>query len=201
MSDVAEFGFAGLAVAPSTHLCAFYGGTAARDDIVVPFLTEGLRTNSKCICILDANAQLGLLARMGGEVDIEGPLERGQLTMASPGEAYLRSGTFSTEEMLEYWETTMSAALDEGTFESARATGEMPNLNRVAQREFFRYEARLNQFVRRYPQVILCLYDLERFSAEVLMDTLRTHPLVLVDGAVHRNPYYIAPDELIAAEG
>jgi hypothetical protein len=201
MSDVAELGFAGLAVAPSTHLCAFYGGTAARDDIVVPFLTEGLRTKSKCICIVDATEQPGLLARMGGEVDIQGALESGQLTMASPGEAYLRSGTFSTDEMLEYWETSMRAALDEGTFELGRATGEMPNLSRVVQREFFRYEARLNQFVRRYPQVILCLYDLERFSAEVLMDTLRTHPLVLVDGTIQRNPYYIDRDEPYGAEG
>jgi hypothetical protein len=45
--------------------------------------------------------------------------------------------------------------------------------------------------------VILCLYDLERFGAEVLMDALRTHPMVVVDGMVHDNPYYLAPGKLL----
>jgi nucleotide-binding universal stress UspA family protein len=49
-----------------------------------------------------------------------------------------------------------------------------------------------------YPQVILCLYDLERFGAEVLMDALRTHPMVIVDGMVHDNPYYIEPGKFLA---
>jgi hypothetical protein len=34
--------------------------------------------------------------------------------------------------------------------------------------EFFRYEARLTSLVARFSQVILCLYDLRRFGAEVL---------------------------------
>jgi hypothetical protein len=67
--------------------------------------------------------------------------------------------------------------------------------------EFFRYEARLNEFIPSYPQVILCMYDLERFGAEVLMDTLRTHPMVIVDGMVHDNPYYIEPGKFLAGRG
>jgi len=30
------------------------------------------------------------------------------------------------------------------------------------------------------------------------MDTLRTHPKVIVDGMVHDNPYYIEPGKFIA---
>jgi hypothetical protein len=46
--------------------------------------------------------------------------------------------------------------------------------------------------------VILCLYDLERFGSEVLMDVLRTHPRVIVDDMVHDNPYYIEPGKYLA---
>jgi hypothetical protein len=43
-----------------------------------------------------------------------------------------------------------------------------------------------------------CLNDLQRFGAEVLMDTLWTHPMVVVvDSMVHDNPYYIDPGELL----
>ena len=198
MTEVAELGFAGLSVPPGTHLCAFCRGPAARDDIVVPFFAEGLRANDKCICVVDEREHPRILGRIADEVDVESSLERHQLEMSSPGETYLRSGSFSTEEMIEFWESKMHDALEGGDFRLGRASGEMPNLSLIGQREFFRYEARINQFIHRYPQVILCLYDLERFNAEVLMDTLRTHPLVLVDGTLHRNPYYIEPDELLS---
>jgi hypothetical protein len=36
--------------------------------------------------------------------------------------------------------------------------------------------------------VVLCLYDLEGMGAEVLMQALRTHPAVIVDGAIHETP-------------
>jgi hypothetical protein len=72
-------------------------------------------------------------------------------------------------------------------------------VNQPARRaEFFRYEAKLNEVIPRSPQVILCLYDLERFGAEVLMDALRTHPIAVADGMVHDNPYYIEPGKFLS---
>lgn len=194
---------------PGTHLCTFYRGSAARDDIVAPFFAEGLRSNDKCIGVLESTDLLGLLARISAEVgvkgspeiDVETSLQQGQLVMTSPAETYLRSGSFSADDMLEYWDTTMHDAVNVGAFRLARATGAMPDMSLVGQREFFRYEARLNQFIGRYPQVILCLYDLERFNAEVLMDTLRTHPRVLIDGTIHHNPYFIEPEDILGDGG
>jgi hypothetical protein len=49
--------------------------------------------------------------------------------------------------------------------------------------------------------VVVRLYDLERFGAEVLMDTLRTHPGVTVGGLIHGNSYYIESGKLVAARG
>ena len=104
--------------------------------------------------------------------------------------------------MLSYWQQAEEMQAQEG-FSMTRATGEMPSvLNQPAGRpEFFRYEAGLNEVIPNYAQVILCLYDLERFGAEVLMDTLRTHPRVVVDGMVHENPYYVEPGKFLARQG
>ena len=63
--------------------------------------------------------------------------------------------------------------------------------------EFFRYEARVTSFVADLPAVFCCLYDLRRFGAEVLIDSLRTHPVVVVDGMVRDNPYSIDPGAFV----
>jgi hypothetical protein len=64
--------------------------------------------------------------------------------------------------------------------------------------ELVGYESELNRFLPRYPQVILCLYDLERFSGDIIIDVLKTHPRVLLGGMVLDNPYYLEPDEFLA---
>jgi hypothetical protein len=60
------------------------------------------------------------------------------------------------------------------------------------------YESELNHFLPRYPQVILCLYDLERFDGEVVVDVLKTHPKLLVGCTMLENPYYVEPEEFLA---
>jgi hypothetical protein len=169
----------------------------------MPFLAEGIRTGQKCICILESLAPADVVARLGSQVDLGRSVETGQLELASPAEAYLRTGKFSTDDMLAYWQDAATATLSGGEFSLTRATGEMPSvLDQPGGRaEFFRYEARLTEFITSFPQVILCLYDLQRFGAEVLMDALRTHPMVVVDGMVHDNPYCIDPSEFLGGTG
>jgi hypothetical protein len=50
-----------------------------------------------------------------------------------------------------------------------------------------------------HPQVILCLYDLQRHGAGILLDLLTTHPKVLLGGIVLENPHYLSPDEYQAS--
>jgi hypothetical protein len=47
--------------------------------------------------------------------------------------------------------------------------------------------------------VILCLYALDSFSGELLVDVLKTHPKVLLAGMVLDNPYYLEPAEFLAS--
>jgi hypothetical protein len=36
-----------------------------------------------------------------------------------------------------------------------------------------------------------------RFSAEVVLDILRTHPMVILEGVLQVNPFFIPPDEFL----
>jgi hypothetical protein len=60
------------------------------------------------------------------------------------------------------------------------------------------YETRLNKFLPSYDDVVVCTYDLNKFSAPVVMDIMRTHPQVIVGGVLQNNPFYVAPEEFLA---
>ena len=45
------------------------------------------------------------------------------------------------------------------------------------------------------PAILMCLYDLQKFGAEMLVEVLRTHPTVLLDRTVIDNPHYLHPTE------
>ena len=201
MTPSVRLGLFNRSVPAGSHVCAFYSDSATRDQIVMPYLAQGLRNGEKCICVLGSLGPKEVLARLGDHVDLDLSVERGQLEVATPGEVYLRTGKFVPDDMLSFWKDAATAA-EAGDYGFARAAGEMPReLDADGRRQFIRYEARLTEFVAELPELILCLYDLRRSGAQVLMDVLRTHPVAVVDGVLHENPYYISPDTLLRGTG
>lgn len=197
--DTVALGVPGVHLRPGDHLCAFYRGPAERDEILVPYLREGVLNGDKCICVVDSTDPEWVLSALS--VDIAPP--RGSddpvLDVRCSKSTYLSDGRFSTTRMLDFWESVVGSAIG-GGFDFARAVGEMSWALRQMPgvEELVGYESELNRFLPRYPQVILCLYDLDRFSGEILIDVLKTHPKVLVGGMLVANPYYLEPDEFLA---
>jgi DNA-binding CsgD family transcriptional regulator len=54
--------------------------------------------------------------------------------------------------------------------------------------DLFLYESALNHAVEQMPAILMCLYDLQKFGADMLVEVLRTHPKVLLDRTVIDNP-------------
>jgi hypothetical protein len=199
MPSSVALGVPGVQIAPGDHICAFYPSLADRDEILVPYLREGLKAGDKCVCVVDASDPEAVLAALSSDIDVGPYLGRHQLEVQRSDETYLRGGAFSTDAMLEFWNQSVGGAVA-GGFSFARAVGEMTWALRQMPgvEELVGYESRLNRFLPRYPQVILCLYELDQFSGEVLVDVLKTHPKVLLGGMVLDNPYYLEPDEFLA---
>jgi hypothetical protein len=59
------------------------------------------------------------------------------------------------------------------------------------------FEARLNYILPRYKDPIICVYDLARFGAAIVVDMLRTHPMVIIGGILQENPFFVPPDEFL----
>jgi hypothetical protein len=152
------------------------------------------------MCIVDDEVE-GVRSALGAAADLSAAIGGRGLDIRSSKETYLRHGTFSTQEMLDFWDDSVGSALNDDGFPFVRSTGEttwtlkeLPGLY-----DFLTYEAELNRFLPRYPQVILCLYDLDHFGGQILVDILKTHPKVLMGGTVLENLHYLEPDEFLAS--
>jgi hypothetical protein len=49
----------------------------------------------------------------------------------------------------------------------------------------------LTGFTPRYPQLLMCLCDLDLFDGEAAMRVLRTHPWIHINGIIVRNSHCI----------
>jgi hypothetical protein len=197
MTESIALGVNGLSIPPGTHICAFFRGIPERDAIMVPYLTEGLRVGHKCMCIIDDGVD-AVRTALEGE---SGAAAADQVDIQPSRDAYLRSGKFSTQDMLDFWDESVGAAVNEQGFPFVRSAGEttwtlreLPDLH-----DFMTYEAELNRFLPRYPQVIMCLYDLDWFGGQILVDILKTHPKVLMGSTILENLHYLEPDEFLAS--
>ncbi|MHA6793150.1 MEDS domain-containing protein [Pseudonocardia bannensis] len=99
------------------------------------------------------------------------------------------------DELPGMWEVIVDSGRSGGTRLGAEASCWLP---RAGQDSLIRYE---NEVARYIPEqlVVLCLYDLNRFGAGVLIDAIRMHPQVIVGAQVIQNPYYRSPEQFVAA--
>jgi hypothetical protein len=188
-----------ISLLPGSHVCAFYRGHDDRDRLLNGYLGAGLTAGDKCICIVDSAGtakHLEALPRARGEPS---PFD-GQLDIHLPESTYLAGGEFTTSDMLTFWTENMVKAEIEG-YSFCRLVGEMTWALRDAPgvEHLVGYESKLNRVTSSYPVVVLCLYDLDKFSGEVVVNVVKTHPQVLVQGILVENPYYVEPGEFLGS--
>jgi hypothetical protein len=63
--------------------------------------------------------------------------------------------------------------------------------------DLIEFETRVNYVTPKYDNIVICAYDLSKFSASVVIDAMRTHPVVIVGGLLHENPFFVPPDQLL----
>lgn len=197
MTGPVPSGIEGIGLQPGSHVCAFYRGDSDRDRLLTGYLGAGLAAGDKCICIVDSAGTAERLGTLPAARDEPGPFG-GQLDIHLPESTYLAGGEFSTSDMLTFWTEAMVKAEIEG-YSFCRLVGEMTWALRDVPgvEHLVGYESELNRVTASSPVVVLCLYDLDRFGGEVVVNVVKTHPQVLITGILVENPYYVAPDEFL----
>jgi hypothetical protein len=183
----------------SCHACAFFHSRDEEYQVLVPFLKDGLEAGDKAFHIVDKKYRAERLSRLEANgVDTTAAEQAGQLEVRAWESAYLRGGRFDQQAMLALIEEVLAAGKKQG-FGLTRlwanmewALEDLPGVHDIVE-----YETRLNYILPKYDDVVVCTYDLMKFSASVVMDILRTHPQVIVGAILRANPYYMPPEEFL----
>jgi signal transduction histidine kinase len=184
------------------HVCLIYKNITEQMAAAVPFIRQGLARGERCVYIAaDHAVEEVVQALAAAGVDVGQERQRGALRLLTKADAYLRSGEFDSQAMIDFLRQVENEALADG-FSGVRIAGEMTwvlgpkgGLNRLIE-----YEAMLNHFLMNSRSEILCQYNHSRFESPCVHDVLLTHPLAILGEQVCSNPYYEPPELVLDRE-
>jgi hypothetical protein len=178
----------GFGFVPGDHVCAFYSsGRTVLDDIVVDYVTAGLRAGDRVFCMVDQPSAVS--SRIPAHLMTRDEM----LLVRTADEAYLPDGHFSKDTFIRAMKAKIQEASAHG-YDSFRAVGDESFIIRrnVDINEWFAAESELNEIDPGFPHFFFCLYDLDLFDGSTVMHVLRTHPRMYVNGILIANPHYQA---------
>ena len=181
------------------HACAFFHSRDEEYELLLPFAKDGYQAGDRLFQVVDKEHRDERRRRLSCfGVDLEKAESAGQLEVRPWEEAYLRGNRFDQHAMLELVESVLQEGSAKG-FPMTRlwanmewALEDFPGVHDIVE-----YEARANKIVPKYPAICVCTYDLNKFSAPVVMDIMRTHPQVIIGGILQDNPFYVPPEDFL----
>ena len=198
MSTALPVRLAGRTLKETRHICAFFHSREEQNRVLMPFFKEGIDRGEKIFHIVDGRQRdEHLCACRDGGLAPETSEPAGQLEVRTWEEAYLRDGYFDGDRMIRVLTETV-----ESNREKHKLTRLMGNMEWALETapgvtDIIEYETRLNLITPKFPDPIVCVYDLNRHSGSVVMDILRTHPMVIIGGVLQDNPLYVPPVEFL----
>ena len=184
---------------PHDHLCSIYESPEDHYAVAIPFIRIGLDRGEKCIYIADDGTVGDVRHAMESEgIDVDRATGSKALVLATKEQAYLEHGSFDPDWMFSFWKEATQLAISEG-FSALRATGETEWVLRGGRglERWMEYESRLTHTLSESNCSALCQYNRRLFPPELILDVIRTHPMVIYDSAVCQNLYHVPPDEFL----
>src|SRR5260221_5684627 len=181
------------------HICTFFRSSAEKYHVLMPFIREGMEQGDRALHIVNPSLRSAHTQRIAeAGIDATRAEAEGQLEIIGWNEAYLRAGSFNRSAML----SLLPALLNDGRARGFPMTRFIADMAWVlndpgALEHLLEYECRLNLALPKAGDIVICSYDLDKFGAAIVIDALRTHPIVLIGGILQRNPFYVPPEELL----
>lgn len=198
--DTQHVHLAGSTLTHSCHACAFFHTKEEEYRVLLPFIMEGFERGDRAFHIVKPEHRPAHMARLEQEgVDTATAETQGLLEVRTWQETYLKDGRFDQHLMIE---TLLKMIAPEnappGKMSRNIANMEWALEDRPGMHEIVEYEARLNQALPAQHDPVVCTYDLTQFDASVVIDIMRTHPMVIIGGILQENPFYIPSEQMLA---
>jgi hypothetical protein len=164
-------------------------------------MKEGIEQGERAFHVIDPRRRTEHIQRLeAAGIDVSAAERRGQIEIRGWEEAHLQGGRFDLQAWLRLLEAVISGAHLQGppavriVAHMEWALEDLPGVD-----DLMAYEALLNDVEARLaqPQPIICAYDLSKFDAGLIIDALRTHPMVVLGDMLRKNPFFISPQEFL----
>ena len=182
-----------------THMCLIYDNEEQRKKIISQFMATGITLGEQVGYFADTTTLQEVKAWME-EMGLNLPEEKedGRFSIFRAESVYCPTGAFVPSEMLARLGDCYERAVNAG-YAGARVSGEMswalkgiPGSDRLME-----YEALINTVSEIHPVTPICQYDARCFDGATLLNVLKVHPLMIVQGQIVRNPYYMGPRDFL----
>jgi hypothetical protein len=181
------------------HICAFFNGTDEKHRVLRSFITDGFERGDKAFHLVNPQRRDDHLRRLAeAGVDVQQAIDRGQLEVRPWQDGPLRGDRFDQDSWLVSFEQVLQSGPAAGYAQTRFladmewALVDLPGLG-----DLIEFETRVNYVVPKYNDIVICAYDLAKFSANVVMDALRTHPVVILGGLLQENPFFVPPEQFL----
>jgi len=193
--------FAGGALGRERHICAFFNSIDEQHRVLRSFIKEGFDRGENVFHIADPEMREEHLKRLAeAGIDVARAMGSGQLEVRVWQDCQFRGDRFDQDAMLALIEEVLQSGAAAG-YPLTRFLGQMewalldkPGLDDLS---FVEFETRVNYVSPKYDDPLICAYDLSKFSASMMIDVMRTHPVVLIGGVLQENPFFVPPDQLL----
>jgi hypothetical protein len=193
--------FAGEALGRERHICAFFNSMDEEHRVLRSFIKEGLDRGERAFHIVDPGLREEHLKRLAeADINVETAVASGQLEVRPWQDCQFRGDRFDQDAMLALIEEVLQSSRASG-YPLTRFLGHMewalldkPGLDDLS---FVEFETRVNYLLTKYDDPVICAYDLSKFSASMIIDIMRTHPVVLIGGVLQENPFFVPPDQFL----
>ena len=197
--DSASISLAGSSLDDTRHVCAFFNSDDEEYRVLLPFMKDGFDCGHKAIHVVNPEQRADHLHRLSGAgIDTAAAEARGQFELRSNTETYMRDGRFDQDRMLEVFEALASGNAKH-SFPLSRIVCRMDWVaeGRTSVENVIEFESRVNDVWRQHDDAVICTYHLGQFSGDTVVDIMRTHPMVIIGGTLHRNTFFVPPEQFL----
>lgn len=189
---------AGVPLHQYRHVCAFFSTEAEELRTVVPFSRDGLERGERVVHVMPRRRRDHEDHLRAAALDVDRARRDHQFALLTSEDAYQHNGRFDQDAMLEL----IQEVLQQGQAMGFRLTRLVAHAEHVladmrGAEDFIAYESRLNSVLPGYPDVVVCTYDVAEITARAALDVVRTHPMAIVGGVLHENPFFVPPTALL----
>lgn len=200
IQSMVSLGFTEEKVPVGTHMCLVFSNEQERIQSLLKYLLLGLQTKERVACFSNNITEQELREYFGENgISYDERQSNNALMLSGTSEVYFIDGVFDPDRMLN---TLMQYHKDSKAmgFPASRVIGEMMSEveHTPGGERLLEYESRVTILLRDHPITTICQYDANTFSGATIMEVLKVHPKMIVNGVVINNPFFVEPEEYLA---